>query len=142
MGLKLQVMSALTFAKFLTRISNVMFLYKRYPKKADFECVAKQIVTRYPFMVSPLERAVSIESFVTIITLAIITLFTSYQGHITKTLQRRFREFRRERPETKEGDTKVKFAFKGATPSRKRKDKCDFQVPDGEDEVSFGRHNK
>ena len=139
MGLKLQAMSALTFAKFLTRIANVMFLYKRYPKKADFECVAEQIVTRYPFMVSPLERAVSIESFMMIIMLAII-LSTSYQGHITKTLQRRFREFRRERPGTKEGDTKVKFAFKGATPSRKRKDKCDFQVPDGEDEV--GRHNK
>ena len=71
MGLKLQVMSALTFAKFLTRIAHVMFLYKRYPKKADFESVAEQIVTRYPFMMSPLERAVSIESFMTIITLAV-----------------------------------------------------------------------
>ena len=40
------------------------------------------------------------------------------------------------------GDVKVKFAFKGATPNRKRKNKCDFQVPDGEDEVSFSRHNK
>lgn len=37
---------------------------------------------------------------------------------------------------------KVKFAFKGATPSRKRKDKCDFQVPDGEDEISFSSRNK
>ena len=67
----------------------------------------------------------------------IILLSTSYhQGHITKTLQRRFREFRRERPGAKEGDVKVKFEFKGATPTRKRKDKCDFQIPDGEDEVS------
>ena len=61
MGLKLKVMSPLTFAKFLTRIANVMFLYKRYPKKADFENVAEQIVTHYPFMISPLERAVSIK---------------------------------------------------------------------------------
>ena len=37
-----------------------MFLYKRYPKKTDFESVAQQIVSRYPFMMSPLERAVSV----------------------------------------------------------------------------------
>ena len=74
--------------------------------------------------------------------IAIILSTFSCQGHITKTLQRRFREFRREHPSTDEGDSKVKFAFKGATPSRKRKDKCDFQVPDGEDEISFSRHNK
>ena len=74
---------------------------------------------------------------------AIVSLSTSsYQGHITKTLQRRFREFRREHSGTDEGDVKVKFAFKGSAPNRKRKDKCDFQVPDGEDEISFGRHNK
>ena len=50
MGLKLKVMSPLMFSKFLTRVANVMFLYKRYPKKADFESVAEQIVTCYPFM--------------------------------------------------------------------------------------------
>lgn len=61
MGLKLKVMSPLTFTKFLTRIANVMFLYKRYPKRADYESVAEQIVTRYPFMRSPLERTVSVD---------------------------------------------------------------------------------
>ena len=61
MGLALKVMSPLTFAKFLTRIANVMFLYKRYPKKADYEIVADQIVARYPFMRSPLERTVGVK---------------------------------------------------------------------------------
>ena len=60
MGLKVKVMSPLTFTKFLTRIANVMFLYKRYPKKADYDSVAEQIVTRYTFMISPLEHTVSI----------------------------------------------------------------------------------
>ena len=59
MGLELKVMSPLAFTKFLTRIANVMFLYKRYPKKADYYSVAEQIVTRYPFMISPLECTVS-----------------------------------------------------------------------------------
>ena len=62
-GLKLKAMSPLTFTKFLTRIANVMFLYKRYPKKTDYESVADQIVTRYPFMTSPLERTVSVEYY-------------------------------------------------------------------------------
>ena len=100
MGLKLQAISALTFAKFLTRISKVMFLYNRYPKKADFECVVEQIVTRYPFMVSPLECAVSTESFMMIIMLAIIHLIS---GRHNQTLQRRLRECRREYPGTKKG---------------------------------------
>ena len=43
----------------MTRIAIVMFLYKRYPKKSDYESVAEQIVTRYPFMKSPLQRTVS-----------------------------------------------------------------------------------
>ena len=77
-----------------------------------------------------------------IIILALLLSIFSSQGHIVKTLQRRFREFRRQHPGTEEGDVKVKFAFKSATPNRKRKDKRDFQVPDGEDEISFGRHNK
>ena len=60
-GLKLKVMSSLAFTKFLTRIANVIFLYKRQPKKADYESVVEQIVTRYPFMTSPLERTVSVD---------------------------------------------------------------------------------
>ena len=59
LGLKQENMSALAFTKFVTRIANVMFLYKRYPKKGDYESVAEQIVTRYPFMKSPLQRTVS-----------------------------------------------------------------------------------
>ena len=60
MGLKVKVMSPLTFTKFLARIANVMFLYKRYPMKADYDSVAEQIITCYSFMISPLERTVSI----------------------------------------------------------------------------------
>ena len=59
LGLKLQTMTPLTLSKFLTRIANVMFMYKRYPKMADFESVANEIVDRYPFMKSPLSRTVS-----------------------------------------------------------------------------------
>ena len=58
MGLKVKAMSPVTFKKFLSRIANVMFLYKRYPRRADYESVAEQIVTRYPFMTSPLDRTV------------------------------------------------------------------------------------
>ena len=61
MGLCLKVMSPLTFTKFLARISNVMFMYKRYPERADYDSVADQIVTKYPFMKSPLERTVGVE---------------------------------------------------------------------------------
>ena len=140
MGLKLKVMSPLTFIKILTRVANVMFLCKRYPKTADYESVAEQIVTRYPFMRSPLECTVSVHYEYSYY---FITVFHfQCQGHIVKTLQRRFREFRRDHPGNDEGDMKVRFALKGATPTRKRKDKCDFQVPDGEDEVSFSCHNK
>ena len=57
-----------------------------------------------------------------------------------KALQRRFREFQRDHLGNGKGD--VKFAFKGATPTRKWKDKCNFQVQNGEDEISFSRHNK
>ena len=69
----------------------------------------------------------------------LLSTFFLCQGHITKTLGSGSLG---EHPRTDEGNAKVKFAFKGATPSRKRKDKCDFQVPDGEDEISFSRHNK
>ena len=59
LGLKLQKMTPLTLSKFLTRIANVMFMYKRYPKRSDFESVANEIVDRYPFMKSLLSRMVS-----------------------------------------------------------------------------------
>ena len=49
MGLTLKVMSPLMFTKFLTRIANVMFVYKRYPEKADFDSVAEQIVNSLSF---------------------------------------------------------------------------------------------
>ena len=61
MGLSLKVMPPLAFTKFLTRIAHVMFMYKRYPKREDYESVADQVVTRYPFMRSPLERTVGVE---------------------------------------------------------------------------------
>ena len=50
----------------------------------------------------------------------------------------RYREFRRAYSGAGNGDVKVIRA----TPSRKRKEKCDFKVPEGEDEVSFSCHNK
>lgn len=37
-----------------------MFIYKRYPKREDYESVAEQIVTHYPFMTSPVDRKVSL----------------------------------------------------------------------------------
>ena len=59
-----------------------------------------------------------------------------------KALQRRFREFRRDCPSKVEGDVKATFSSKRDTPTRKRKDERKFQIPNGEDEVSFSRHNK
>ena len=42
-------------AKLYTRIANVMFMYTKRPKTAEFQEVAKQIVHKYPFLVSPLD---------------------------------------------------------------------------------------
>ena len=59
MGLKVKVVT-FDFHKVSYQNSKCMFLYKRYPKKADYDSVAEQIVTRYTFMISPLERTASI----------------------------------------------------------------------------------
>ena len=57
-GLKQGEMSSLAFTKFMTKIANVMFLYKRYPLKTDYKSVAEQVVAKYPFMISPLQDTV------------------------------------------------------------------------------------
>ena len=52
-------MNSVTTAKFYTRIAGVMAIYKRYPKREDYDRVARGIVRKYPFMRSPISGHVS-----------------------------------------------------------------------------------
>ena len=47
-------MTRLTAAKFYTRISGVMAMYKRFPKREDYDRVARAIVNEYPFLKNPI----------------------------------------------------------------------------------------
>ena len=60
LGLKLQVLQPNQVAKFITRIANVMFLYKRYPRRSEYERVAQQVVKKYSFLESPVHPYVSL----------------------------------------------------------------------------------
>lgn len=46
-------------AKFYTKITNVMSMYKRYPKRYDYDRIARAIVDKYPFLRCPLSGHVS-----------------------------------------------------------------------------------
>ena len=59
LGLKLKKLSPNQQAKFITRIANVMLLYKRYPSKDDFSNVAAEVVKKYSFLKSPIDPTVS-----------------------------------------------------------------------------------
>ena len=54
-GLQTKNLPSKLQAKFYTRIANVMFMYTKKPRAAEFEEVARQIVKKYPFLVSPLD---------------------------------------------------------------------------------------
>lgn len=64
LGLQLKQLQPKQLAKFITRIANVMLLYKRYPTRNDYQSVARQVVSKYPFLKSPLDPTVSIQSYV------------------------------------------------------------------------------
>ena len=53
-------MTPLTAAKFYTRISGVMAMYKRFPKREDYDRVARAIVDEYPFLKNPISGYVSL----------------------------------------------------------------------------------
>ena len=59
LGLKLKQLQPRQQAKLITRIANVMLLYKRYPTKLDYENVARDLVAKYPFLKSPINPYVS-----------------------------------------------------------------------------------
>ena len=52
-------MNSATSAKFYTRIAGIMSMYKRYPKREDYDRVARSVVKRYPFMKNPISGHVS-----------------------------------------------------------------------------------
>lgn len=43
-------MTKTTRATFFSTIAAAMFQYKRYPSRDDYVCVARQIVSKYPFL--------------------------------------------------------------------------------------------
>lgn len=59
-GLKLKELQPNQRAKFITRIANVLLLCKPYPKRSDYENVAREAVAKYPFLKSPLDPTVSL----------------------------------------------------------------------------------
>ena len=59
LGLKLKSLQPKQFAKFMSRIANVMFLYKRYPTRREYERVGQQVIKEYPFLSSPMDPYVS-----------------------------------------------------------------------------------
>ena len=59
LALKVKQVQSRQIAKLVTRIAHVMFDYKRYPTRKEYERVAKQLVDKYPFLASPFDRDVS-----------------------------------------------------------------------------------
>ena len=53
-----KITSSLT-AKFYTRVSGIMSIYKRYPKREDYDRVARAVVQKYPFLRNPISGHVS-----------------------------------------------------------------------------------
>uniref|UniRef100_A0A1X7T6Y0 Uncharacterized protein n=1 Tax=Amphimedon queenslandica TaxID=400682 RepID=A0A1X7T6Y0_AMPQE len=120
-GLKMKNLQPKLQAKFFTRIANVMFMYTKHPKTLEYQEVVRQIVQKYPFLVSPLD--------------------TEGHGHIIKALRDRFREFRRSKTinTSNQSDVKVELKRKG---KQKAKISGLEKLPVGEDKTSFMRHNK
>ena len=147
LGIKLRALQPNQVVKFITRIANVMFLYKRYPKKCEYERVAQQVVKKYSFLESPVHPYVSLLLIKCILHVCIQSaLPLLFQGHIVKGLQDRFREFRRKKPVVgAASDMKVEFRFKRdplsttAGPIAK-KPKLEQPIPAGKDSTSFFRH--
>ena len=69
LALKLKCLQPKQFAKFVTWIANVMFLYKRYPTRRKYERVGQQVIKKYPFLSSPMDPYVSYvySSYLTVI---------------------------------------------------------------------------
>ena len=57
--IKLKSLQPKQFAKFMSRIANVMFLYIRYPTRREYERVGQQVIKEYPFLSSPMDPYVS-----------------------------------------------------------------------------------
>jgi hypothetical protein len=43
-------MTSKTMAAFLTAVAHLIFSKKKYPSRADFNTVARSIISKYPFM--------------------------------------------------------------------------------------------
>ena len=54
-GLQTKNLPSKLQAKFYTRIANVMFMYTKKTRAAEFKEVARQIVKKYLFFASPLD---------------------------------------------------------------------------------------
>ena len=52
--------SSLT-AKLYTIVAGIMSIYKRYPKREDYDRVARSLVAKYPFLRSPISGHISIK---------------------------------------------------------------------------------
>ena len=50
-------------AKFYTRIAGVMSMYQRYPKREDYDRVARAVVHKYPFLKNPISGHVSFKVY-------------------------------------------------------------------------------
>ena len=66
LSLKLRVLQPNQVARLITRLDNAMFLYKRYPKRCEYERVAQQVIQKYPFLKSPIHPYVSLHNLFTL----------------------------------------------------------------------------
>ena len=42
-----------TMSSFLSAVASAMLVFKRYPSKEDYICVARSVIKKYPFMSAP-----------------------------------------------------------------------------------------
>lgn len=68
-------------AKFYTRISGIMSMYKRYPAREGYDRVAREIVKKYPFLKNPISGHVSFMTWLT--DYSIYTCFSFYYAPVT-----------------------------------------------------------
>ena len=109
-------------------------MYTKHPQTLEYQEVVRQIVQKYPFLVSPLDTKGHV----------LFSFYNNYvpmQGHIVKTLRDRFHEFRRSKTINTSNQSDVKFELK-CKGKQKPKTSGIEKHPVGEDKTSFKRHNK
>ena len=52
-ALKLKQMSISNRRHFLSSIASAVFAFEKYPSREDYNCVARTIISHYPFLKAP-----------------------------------------------------------------------------------------